>query len=174
MPCLFVYLFTYAYNASLIWGTFPFWGGLWGICVLLKASVLFIKLMPLQSSAYSLFILLLLLDTFSITCESTDNIWMDGITKINYFNGKDQLITFISCLTSSFKKYIILKINCTYLVCVCMCRSEDNLWEWFLSFNHVSPQDRTQVIRFGSKYPLPTKPSQWLIYLFVHITYSFQ
>lgn len=34
-------------------------------------------------------------------------------------------------------------------------KSEDNLWEWILSFDHVSPRDPTQVVRFGGEHLLP-------------------
>lgn len=41
--------------------------------------------------------------------------------------------------------------NCVLseLICnICMCRS-DNLWESVLSFKHLGPRHKTQVVRFG-------------------------
>jgi hypothetical protein len=35
---------------------------------------------------------------------------------------------------------------------VCQCRSEDNLQELALSFNHVGPRDSAKVVRLGSKH----------------------
>lgn len=34
---------------------------------------------------------------------------------------------------------------------MCRCRSEDNLWSWFLTFHSVEFRDETQVIRLDSK-----------------------
>ena len=33
----------------------------------------------------------------------------------------------------------------------CICRSRDNLWESVFSFHHMSPRDKSQVVRVGGK-----------------------
>lgn len=56
----------------------------------------------------------------------------------------------------SFLK-IIFFITFIYFVCVHVChrvhrlRSEDNLWQSVLSFHHVCPGNRTQIMRVGGK-----------------------
>lgn len=46
----------------------------------------------------------------------------------------------------------------------CVWQSGDIFWQLVLPFHHVSPRDRTQVIRLGTKLvPLPAEPTYWLL-----------